>query len=124
MTIGYGHKLTSQEISSGTYASGITQQQAHALFMSDAQNAINAVNSQVTVSLTQNQFDALVSFVYNTGGGAFGNSTLLSKLNSGDYSGAAAQMDRWVYASGGVVNGLVNRRNQEQDLFSNGDYQY
>ena len=75
------------------------------------------VNSRVLVELSQNQFDALLSLCYNIGKSAFANSTLLALLNQGNYSGASAEFDRWVY-SGGVVNaGLVERRNAEQSLF-------
>lgn len=80
------------------------------------------VTSVVKVTLNQNQFDALVSLCYNIGKAAFKNSTLLQKLNTGDYSGAAAEFDRWVYA-GGVVNaGLVTRRRAEKNLFGGGGF--
>ncbi len=67
--------------------------------------------------LTQGQWDALSSFVYNLGPGALEKSTLLRLLNAGDYSGAAAQFDRWVYASGKKLSGLVKRRAAERALF-------
>lgn len=71
----------------------------------------------ITVFLTQNQFDALVSFAYNIGLGAFKDSTLLRKLNARDYAGAAEQFPRWNKAGGKVLNGLVNRRARERELF-------
>lgn len=76
------------------------------------------VNRLVQVPLTQNQFDALVSFTYNVGGGALEQSTLLKKLNKGDYAGAAKQFMRWNKADGKVVKGLTNRRKREMELFS------
>jgi lysozyme len=76
-----------------------------------------AVNGAVKVPLTQNQFDALVSLSYNIGVGAFKKSTLLKKLNSGDYKGAANQFDVWVNAGGKRLAGLVRRRAIEKKLF-------
>lgn len=79
------------------------------------------VNSAVKVKLTQNQFDALVSLVYNIGPTNFNASTLLRKLNAGDYAGAADQFLVWnkgrVDGVLKVINGLTNRRKKEQQLF-------
>ena len=77
----------------------------------------DAINDLVVVPLTQNQFDALVSFVYNVGINAFKNSTLLRELNMGRYEKAADQFARWNKAGGRVVQGLVNRRRAERSLF-------
>lgn len=77
----------------------------------------SVVNSAVKVSVNQNQFDALVSLTYNIGSGAFEKSTLVKKLNVGDYSGAANQFDVWVNAGGKRLQGLVNRRAKEKVLF-------
>ena len=71
----------------------------------------------VKVPLTQNQYDALVSFTYNIGGGAFQGSTALKRLNAGDYAGAADAMKFWNKSGGKVMQGLVNRRNHEVALF-------
>jgi hypothetical protein len=71
----------------------------------------------VKVPLTQNQFDALVSLVYNIGQTAFSNSTLLKKLNAKDYQGAADQFLRWNKGGGKVMKGLVRRREAERALF-------
>lgn len=76
-----------------------------------------AVETRVHVPLTRNQFSALVSFVYNVGAQAFASSTLLRKLNEEDYEGAAAEFDRWVFADGQRLNGLVTRRRAERALF-------
>ena len=77
----------------------------------------DAVNRYVQVPITQNQFDALVSFCYNLGQEALRKSTLLKKLNNKDYKGAADAFLNWVYASGKKLQGLVNRRTDERKLF-------
>lgn len=77
----------------------------------------NAVNSAVKVPLTQNQFDALVSFTYNVGVGALKSSTLLRRLNAGDYAGAADAFGMWTKCNGRVLAGLVRRRKEEAALF-------
>ena len=95
----------------------ITLETALAYLRGDAQTASDAVNNLVEVSLNQNQFDALCSFVFNLGATQFSNSTLLKKLNLGDYDGAAQQLLRWVYDNGKVVQGLLARRTAENKLF-------
>ena len=77
----------------------------------------HTVNSSVKVPLNQNQFDALVSLAYNIGSNAFKSSTLVKKLNAGDYQGAADQFNVWVNAGGKRMQGLVNRRDREKLLF-------
>lgn len=67
----------------------------------------------VKVPLTQNEFDAYLSFTYNVGVGAFCRSTLVKKLNAQDYSGACGELKKWVFAGGNVLPGLVKRREQE-----------
>nr|WP_276554179.1 lysozyme [Cupriavidus gilardii] len=74
------------------------------------------VNSCVRVPLTDGQRTAFVSFTYNVGRGAFCGSTLVRKLNAGDYVGACNELPRWVYAKGVKLPGLVNRREQERAL--------
>ena len=75
------------------------------------------INRAVKVELNQNQFDAMVSWVYNLGNGNLGASTLLKVLNMGDYAGVPAQMLRWNKAGGKVLEGLTRRRQAEADLF-------
>ena len=75
------------------------------------------INKDVTVELTQNQFDALTSFAYNVGMGAFRSSTLLKKLNNGDYIGVSNEFERWNKSKGKVMPGLVSRRAREKELF-------
>lgn len=94
-----------------------TPEQAKAYFKHDLAKFEKTVNESVTVPLTQNQFDALVSLTYNIGSGAFNNSTLLKKLNKGDYQGAADQFLAWKKAGGKVLPGLVRRREAERALF-------
>ena len=77
----------------------------------------DAVNRYVQVPITQNQFDALVSFCYNLGQEALRKSTLLKKLNNKDYNGAADQFLRWNRAGGKVLAGLTKRRTDERKLF-------
>ncbi|MDO0888510.1 lysozyme [Acinetobacter pittii] len=94
-----------------------TAEQAKTYFKHDLAKFEKAVNESVTVPLTQNQFDALVSLTYNIGSGAFKSSNLLKLLNKGDYQGAADQLLRWNKAKGKVLNGLVRRREAERTLF-------
>ena len=110
-TIGYGHTSGVKE------GQTITREQAEKLLIQDLRVFEIGVNNLVNVSLNQNQFDALVSFCYNLGTGNLKNSTLLKLLNKGDNNGAAEQFDRWVYASGKKLNGLVKRRAAEKKLF-------
>jgi lysozyme len=116
LTIGYGH--TGPDVVEGMT---ITQEQADALLRKDIEKAERAVSTLVKVPLTQEQFDSIVSFVFNCGVGAFQRSTLLKKLNAGDYDGAAAEFDKWVYITRGgqkvKLSGLVKRRAAERALF-------
>lgn len=126
-TIGVGHLITSSEKASGQivingvpvqYASGLTDQQALDLLSQDVKPAETSVNNGVKVALNQNQFDALVSFTFNTGTGAFNSSTLLKVLNQGQYDQVPDQLRRWNKAGGKVVQGLVNRRENEIKLWN------
>ena len=111
-TIGYGH--TDSNVTSGTI---ISQEQADKLFNQDIKKFEKGVGQMVKVIINQNQFDALVSFAFNLGLGALQNSTLLKKLNTKDYQGAANEFDRWVYGGGKKLEGLVRRRREEKELF-------
>lgn len=95
----------------------ITKAQAKEYKLHDLKEFESTVNTSVKVPLTQNQYDALVSLSYNIGSNAFKNSTLLKKLNSGDYKGAAEQFLVWNKVSSKKVQGLVNRREAERNLF-------
>ena len=80
------------------------------------------INEYVEVALSQHQFDALVSWVYNLGPANLKSSTLLKVLNSGDYEGVPAQIKRWNKAGGKVLKGLVRRREAEALLFAGRDW--
>lgn len=79
-----------------------------------------AVERLVKVPLSDRQFGALVSLVYNIGVGNFEKSTLLKKLNAGGYAPAGEEFMRWVFAGGRVVDGLRVRRSEEKALFLSG----
>ena len=112
-TIGYGH------IKGVQMGDVITEAQAHEMLVEELDEYESYINDLVTVSLNQNQFDAMVSWVYNLGGGNLRASTLLKVLNSGDYSGVPEQIMRWNKAGGRVLEGLTRRRQAEADLFGN-----
>lgn len=113
-TIGYGHTA---DVKPGQT---ITETEALAFLRADVGWAEAAVEKLVTVPLTPGQFGALVSFVFNLGAGALGESTLLKLLNQGHYEEAAAQFGKWVFAGGKVLEGLVTRRDNERRMFLNG----
>lgn len=95
----------------------ITAEESDEILSRDLVTFEKAVLKAVKVPLTQNQFDALVSLAFNIGAGAFAKSTLVRKLNAGDYKGASAQFDVWNKAGGSVMKGLVSRRASERALF-------
>lgn len=95
----------------------ITKEQADSYFNHDIAIVEKEVSKLVKVPLTDNQFSSLVSFVYNIGSAQFRTSTLLRKLNQGDYDGAANEFGRWIYDNRKVLNGLITRREHERDLF-------
>lgn len=115
-TIGWGwaRPVDGVDIHSGMT---ITQEKADALFTEGVVDYEQAVCRRVTVALNQNQFDALVSFTYNLGPASLERSTLLAKLNAGDYAGAASEFDRWIYIGKDPSDGLIRRRAAEKALF-------
>ncbi len=113
LSIGYGHLIKPGE----NFDNGITEEQAQDLLIKDIAWAESAVNQCVNIDLTQNEFDALVSFAYNLGGRTLLNSTLLEKLNAGDIAEAANEFLRWDHVAGNVVAGLTRRRVAERKLF-------
>ena len=117
-TIGYGHKIVPGD---PYWPEGpikeITRDQADILFKKDTAPAARAVNVYVQVPLSQNQYDALFSLVYNIGSGNFLSSTLLRKLNMTDYQGAADEFPKWRKSNGKILAGLETRRNQEREIF-------
>lgn len=113
-TIGYGH---TQGVVEGMTC---TQFQAEQWLLQDVQWAIGVVKQMVSVPLTQQEFDALVDFVFNVGSGNFADSTMLKLLNAGNYWAAADEFVKWDLAAGQVVAGLLRRRIAEQSEFNSG----
>lgn len=118
LTIGYG---TTANVRPGQV---ITESQGTNLLLSDCAKFEKEVETQVKVPLTQDQFDALVAFVYNVGQGNFRSSTLLKLLNQGQYDQVPEQMMRWNKGGGKVLNGLTRRRTSEGRLFSTGELDF
>ena len=110
-TIGYGH---TKGVKLGDTC---TREQAEEWLENDFFMAKQDVKAVVRVPLRENQLDALASFVFNLGVRKLIQSTLLKKLNAGDYSGAAAEFDKWVFAGKVKLNGLIKRRAKERQLF-------
>ena len=138
-TIGVGHKLTRVEMDTGTividgkevrWIVGLTKEQIDSLLRKDLEWVELAINDSVRVPLTDNQFDALVAFTFNVGAAAFKGSTLLKKLNKGDYLSVPDELRRWnkitvrhVKDDGTITYikkispGLVNRRESEVKMW-------
>ena len=110
-TIGYGHTKDVQE------GMTISEARANEMLAEELNEYESYITGLVTVELNQDQFDAMVSWVYNLGVGNLKASTLLKVLNAGDYDGVPAQMMRWNKAGGKVLEGLTKRRQAEADLF-------
>jgi lysozyme len=116
ITVGYGH--TGPDVYPGQT---IDEPTANALFDEDVVEAESAVQSMVQVPVSQSQFDALTSFTFNLGAGKVQDSTLIRKLNAGDYAGAEQEFKRWKYAGGKESEGLINRREDETAMFAEGN---
>lgn len=125
-TIGYGHLLSQSELRlqavrigevAVPFATGLTGAQAEALLAQDVRWAEGVVNEAVSVPLSQNQFDALVSFTFNVGAGRLRRSALLRALNKGRYGDVPGQLQRYVRAGGRRLRGLVIRRAREAELW-------
>ena len=112
-TIGYGH--TGPGVHAGLT---ITQAQADIFLESDVSGAVTCVNKLATAKINQNQFDALVDFVFNLGCASLSKSQLLREVNSGNFSDAATQFLRWDHVKGVVIQGLLRRRQAEATLFN------
>ena len=116
-TIGYGHIK-------GVYeGQTITQSEAESMLQHEMKEYEGYINSAVTVSLSQNQFDALVSWVFNLGNGNLRASTLLKVVNAEDYEGVPAQIKRWNKAGGKVLQGLIRRREAEALLWQGKEWE-
>lgn len=115
-TIGYGW---TQPVDGKPIRAGMTikQETAERLLKTGLVSYESDVSRTVKVGMTQGQFDATVSFTYNLGARSLSTSTLLRKLNAGDYAGAADEFLHWNKAGGKVLNGLTRRREAERALF-------
>ena len=126
-TVGVGHLLTHEELSLGEvrlddgqvvkFETGLTEDQVFSLLAQDVRK-FEQVVQDVKVELTQDQFDALVIFSFNIGIHGFIRSTLIEKLNAGDYVSVPSELRRWNKAGGQIVKGLANRREKEIALWS------
>ena len=121
LTAGWGH--TGPDVKPGMT---VTRELAQKWFVADTAKAIAAIERLVKVELTDNQFGALTAFVLNVGVGAFAGSTLLRKLNAGNYSAVPSELMKWTKTtiSGKKVDsrGLRNRRAAEAGLWVKGDF--
>jgi lysozyme len=130
-SIGIGHLLTKDELSSGKivingmivrYADGLTEDEIEALLNQDLKTAEDSIARLVKVPLTQGQYDGLTSWTFNVGGGALAGSTLLKVLNAGAYDQVPDQMRRWVHnKDGSICAGLQRRREAEVALWNGTD---
>ena len=112
-TIGYGatgHNITLK-------MSPITESEASVLLLDELAWVYKIIRSRIRVELSQGQFDALCSLIFNIGSGNFISSTLRSKLNRGDYYGASMEFWKWRRGGGKILPGLVARRECERLLF-------
>lgn len=110
-TIGVGH--TGPEVGDGLT---VTDAEADNLLRQDVQAAEDCIEQHVIVPITQGQYDALCSFIFNVGCRAFEKSTLLRRINANDV-GAGAEFLKWTMAGGHPVAGLIARRKDEKELF-------
>lgn len=113
-TIGYGHA-----IKQGEHFEGISPDKAEEILVEDLKVAERSVSRNITAPLEQNQFDALVSFVFNLGGGALQRSSLRQKINYGsDEDELHDAFIKWVYAGGRKLIGLLRRREAEWHMYT------
>jgi lysozyme len=117
-TVGVGHLVKPGE----KYKLGqmITPEESERLLRADLEMAEAAVQRGIKIPLNDNQYGALVSFVFNLGEGNFMRSTLRQKVNQRDWQGAASEFGKWVNAGGKRLAGLVRRRKAEAELFLSG----
>lgn len=118
-TIGYGHTTTKSLMKRGTK---ITEARAEKLLRSDLAIYEKAISEMVEVDLTDGQYGALVSWCFNVGVGAAQRSTLIRKLNAGDYDSVPRELARWNKIGNSVSSGLANRRAAEGGLWARGSF--
>lgn len=122
-TIGYGHLVKSGE----DFKNGITEEQAMELLRSDIATAERAIQNNIMVNLTQNQYDALVSLAYNIGTDGFKKSTVVKYVNNPDfhsniYPSLESAWLAWNRTQGKISSGLINRRQNEWNMYNHGIY--
>lgn len=116
LTIGYGHTETVRP------GMRISQEEADRLFQADVAPRVAALEAMLAVPVTDNQFGALLSWVFNVGVGAARQSALIRRLNAGDYAAVPTELAKWNRQDGQVVGGLVNRRAAEAGLWARGAF--
>jgi len=123
-TIGYGHLITKSDWTK--YQNGLSEKQAETLLKSDLAPFIKAVKTAINVDILPHQFDALVMLAFNIGRAAFANSSVVKLIN--DPRAATGHMNlesawmAWTKSQGKVMQGLVNRRKAEWNLYQRGIY--
>ena len=118
LTIGYGHTGGVKE------TDVITQEEADKLLKGDILKFEQYVSDNVKVDLDQSQFDALVAWTFNLGPGNLRESTMLKKLNNGEYESVPFEMRRWNKAGGKTLDGLIRRREAESLLFESKEWEH
>jgi len=116
-TVGVGHLIGDGKKLPKEWNKEFTDEEVDNILCEDLERFEIGIQRLTKVSLTQSQFDALVSFSFNVGLGNFQSSTLRSKLNRGDYEGASNEFPKWRKAGGKILKGLVKRRADERNLF-------
>ena len=116
-TVGVGHLIGDGKKLPKEWNKEFTDEEVDNILCEDLERFEIGIQRLTKVSLTQSQFDALVSFSFNVGLGNFQSSTLRSKLNRGDYEGASNEFPKWRKAGGKILTGLVRRRADEKALF-------
>lgn len=111
-TIGYGHLIKDNE-----NIESVTKSYAVELLKQDVEAAESIVRRFTKVFLTQNQFDMLVSFVFNLGGGAYQRSSLRSKVNREEHEAVPFEFLKWIYSKGDILPGLLRRRRLEAKIY-------
>lgn len=123
-TIGYGHLVAKGDWD--TYKNGISESDANTLFDQDLAPFVTAVQTQITASITQCEFDALVILAFNIGAPSFGTSAVVTLINdpkaATNYSNVESAWKAWNKSQGKVMSGLANRRQCEWDIYAHGIY--
>ena len=125
-TIGYGHLIGENEWD--LYKDGITEEQAETLFQQDVAPFVDKVNEVIEVEVTANEFDAMVMLAYNIGRDGFAGSSVAKMVNDPEadtsYDTLEDAWKAWNKSQGKVNNGLINRRDAEWDMYSEGIYEH